>query len=88
MKALPPLEILDGTYLQVPGQDMALHARVRRVLKSAIDDHFDDGQHVATADSGLYTLQDENLALSGNPRVQDKQSGLTVTGNTVSLPFR
>ncbi len=56
MKTPPSLEILDGTYLQGPGRDMALHARVRRVLKAAIDDHFDDGQQFWTENALIERL--------------------------------
>jgi LacI family transcriptional regulator len=48
MKAAPPLEMLDRVIVADSARELPLHAQVRRALKHAIDDHFDDGQQFWT----------------------------------------
>jgi len=47
------------------------------------DFHYQEGQQTATADRARYTLTDENITLSGSPRVTD--AGISVTADSVQL---
>jgi len=48
MKDSPSLEMLNRIIVADTARELPLHAQVRRALKVAIDDHFDDGQQFWT----------------------------------------
>ncbi len=64
--------------------DPGRHGQIASITQSG-DFQFSDGQRSATADSGHYSPADENLVLTGSPRVQDKSSGLTITADNLRL---
>ncbi len=49
------------------------------------DVHYSDGQRIAVADSAQYTPADEMVTLTGAPRVQDKDSGITITAQHIKM---
>jgi lipopolysaccharide export system protein LptA len=52
------------------------------------DFEYSEGTRTASAERARYTPADELITLNGSPRVQDKQSGLALTANTVRLNRR
>jgi lipopolysaccharide export system protein LptA len=45
--------------------------------------HYQQGQRIATADRARYALSEENVVMSGSPRVQD--TGMSLTAQTIQM---
>ena len=57
-------------------------------IEQAGDFAYQEGARTAYSERARYTPGDEVITLTGGPRVQDKQSGIALTANTVRLVRR